>query len=217
TFDNGKEGSFEQAREEQNEPKLLIKEKATDQAHIALGVRAFPLNDKRREILDLLATLLGAEKSSRMFQEVRDKLGLAYYIGTEPTYYGDVGYLATFAGVNIDNIDLAIKTILREYQRVSEEGVGEKELFQAKEYIKGRLLIELESSFHMARLVGSKELLLKERESLSEYFSRLDMITKEDICRVAKEIFKPEHLNLAIIGPFNHRERFTKLLNLDHR
>lgn len=216
-FSNGKEGRFEGFVQKQHSPCVLIKEKATDQAHIAIGVRTFSFNDKRRETLDLLATLLGAEKSSRMFQEVRDKLGLAYYIGTEPTYYGDVGYLATFAGVNIDNIDLAIKTILREYQRVREEGVGEKELFQAKEYIKGRLLIELESSFRMARLVGSRELLLKERESLKEYFSRLDAITKESIKEVARSIFLGEHLNLAVIGPFNDQERFTKLLNLDHR
>jgi len=213
-FHDGKSKGFEGMREAQEKPALLIKDKETNQAHVALGFRTFGISDPSREALDLLATLLGGEKSSRMFVQVRDKLGLAYYISTDANYYADAGYLATFAGVNIDNIDLAIRTILQEYRKVREEGVSQRELLKVKEYIKGRLLIELESSFRMARLISSKELLLERRESLKEYFFRLEAIVPKDIMRLAQRVFQSNRLNLAIIGPFKDQERFLRLLSV---
>lgn len=214
-FSTGKQEQFEKVRDLQKAPAVFIKEKATDQAHMGLGVRAFAMNDKRRETLDLLATLLGGQKSSRMFLEVREKLGLAYYIYTEPVYYADAGYISTFAGVNVENIDLAIKTILKEYDKLTQKKVGCEELQTAKDYVKGRLLIELESSFRMARLVGTKELLFGQHEPLKAYFERLDAITAQDIQNLAKDIFKKDHRNLAIIGPFkeDQKKRFEKLLS----
>lgn len=211
-FAGGEDGKFTPVKEEQKAPALFIHGKETDQAHIGLGVRAFSVHDKRRETLEVLATLLGAEKSSRMFVEVREKRGLAYYVFSEASFYDDAGHLSTFAGVNVSQADLAITTILNEYKKIRDEGVGEEELHRTKEHIKGRLLISLESSFRMARHIGLSELLLKKRESLEEYFTRLGDITPKDIQKVAGEVFKPENLNLAIIGPFKEKERFEKLL-----
>lgn len=213
-FSAGEDGRFIPVKEVQQGPALLIHEKETDQAHIGLGVRAFSVHDKRRETLDVLATLLGAEKSSRMFVEVREKRGLAYYVFSEASYYDDAGHLTTFAGVNVNQVDLAINTILNEYRKIRDEGVSEDELRRTKEHIKGRLLISLESSFKMARYIGVSELLLKKREPLEDYFKRLWQITPKDIQKVAGDILKPENLNLAIIGPFKEKERFEKLLTL---
>lgn len=216
SFPAGTPGTFDAAKESQSAPQLLIKSKETDQAHIVLGVRTFALHDPRKETLELLSTILGGEKSSRMFVEVREKLGLAYYVYSDATFYADTGHLATHAGVNVTNIDLAISTILKEYKRIMEEPLSDDELRQVKDYVKGRLLIELESSFRMARLVGSRELLEEKTESLKEYFDRLENITAKDIQDLAKAIFKQDQLNLAIIGPFKetNRERFEKLLKL---
>lgn len=212
-FQNGHAEDPQKVEEKQDKPALLIEKKDTDQAHLALGFRTFALTDERKEILDILAALLGAGKSSRMFQEVREKLGLAYYINTDSNYYTDTGYIATLAGVNIDKIEIAIKTILKEYYRMMEEMVTDDELNHIKEHIKGRLLIELESSLHVAQIIGSKELLLGKRESFYDYFKRLSAVSAYDIQKTAKNIFHPKHLNLAVIGPFTSDKPFSSLLN----
>lgn len=212
-FQNGHAQNPQKVQEEQHKPSLLIEEKNTDQAHLALGFRAFPLTDERKEALDILATILGAGKSSRMFQEVREKLGLAYYVNTDSNYYTDSGYIVTLAGVNLDKIDLSLQTILKEYYRMTKELVTDEELSHVKEHLKGRLLIELESSFHMAQVVGAKELLLEKRESFTDYFKRLSAVSASDIQKIAKELFHPKHLNLSIIGPFSSKKDFLSLLN----
>lgn len=212
-FNNGHPAKLPLTQKTQKTPAVLLEKKHTDQAHIALGFPAFSLADSRKETLDLVAALLGSGKSSRMFQKVREELGLAYYIDTEASYYTDAGYLVTIAGVNVEKIDIAIKTILGEYQKMARDIVDDRELTQVKNYIKGRVLIELESSFRVARLVGSEELLLERRESLEEYFARLFAVTPYDIQQVAKTVLDPNQLNLAVIGPFESDERFRKILN----
>jgi predicted Zn-dependent peptidase len=211
-FQKGNGANFEQIKDEQNKPAVRIKQKDTDQAHIALGVRTFSIHDERREALELLATVLGGEKSSRMFTEVRDKRGLAYYVYTDSTFYNDVGHLATFAGANIEQVDVAIQTILNEYKRVAEHGIANQELKDLKSHVKGRLLIELESSFRMARMIATNEVLLNKHESLQEHFNRVDAVTASDIKQVAKDVLLEKNLNLAVIGPFSDKERFAKLL-----
>lgn len=212
-FQNGHAENPQKVEGKQYKPSLLIEKKSTDQTHLAIGFRTFPLTDDRKETLDVLATLLGAGKSSRMFQEVREKLGLAYYVNTDSNYYTDTGYIVTLAGVNLDKTELAIQIILKEYYRIKKELITDDELNHIKEHIKGRLLIELESSFHMAQLIGSKELLLKKRESLNNYFKRLSAVSAGDIQKIAKNIFHQKHLNLAIIGPFASDKSFLSLLN----
>lgn len=191
---------------------VLVREKTSDQAHVALGVLSFGLFDKRREAAEILATLLGGGMSSRLFLRVRERLGLAYYVSSVSEHYADTGYLASYAGVNVTKIDLAIKAMKEEYERIAKEPIGMRELTKAKECIKGQLLIELESSFAMARLIGFKELILKEREPLEAYFARLEAITEKDISELAASLFTKGDIKLAVIGPYKDEARFAPLL-----
>jgi len=190
----------------------LVQEKTSDQAHLAMGVISFGLSDKRRETAEILATILGEGMSSRLFLHVREKLGLAYYVSSVSEQYEDTGYLASYAGVNVENIDLAIKAIREEYETIASENVSKRELDKAKEYTKGQLLLELESSFAMARLIGFKELLLGERESLEAYFQRIDAVTESDIRDLASLLFAKGNIRLAVIGPYKEEGRFEGLL-----
>lgn len=196
-----------------NSRAVLVKEKTSDQAHLAMGVISFGLGDERRETAEILATILGGGMSSRLFLHVREKLGLAYYVSSVSEQYDDTGYLASYAGVNVDNIDLAIKAIREECETIAGENVGKRELDKAKEFTKGQLLLELESSFAMARLIGFKELLLNERESLEAYFRRIDAVTEADIRDLASFLFAKGRMKLAIIGPYKEEGRFIRLLS----
>jgi len=191
---------------------ILVREKTSDQAHLAIGFLSFGLFDKRRETSEILATLLGGGMSSRLFLRVRERLGLAYYVSSVSEHYADTGYLASYAGVNVTKIDLAIKAMKEEYERIAREPIDMRELNKAKECIKGQLLIELESSSAMARLIGFKELILYEREPLEAYFARLDAVTEKDIQGLAASLFTKEGIKLAVIGPYADGERFTALL-----
>ncbi len=194
---------------------MKLKEKDTDQIHLALGVSSFGMTDPRREAAELLGVILGGGMSSRLFVRIREELGIAYYIYTAPDHYKDAGYFVSLAGVNVSKADLAVAAIVEEYMRTAHERVEEKELTKAKEFMKGQLLLELESSFAMARLIGFKELLLNERETLEDYFRRLDAITKDEIRALARDIFSQDAFRLAMIGPSQSEEKFTKLFRRD--
>lgn len=192
---------------------VLLEKKNTDQAHLALGVATFGVSDRRKEALQVLATVLGGGMSSRLFSEVRERLGLAYYVYSSSEHYHDTGALVSHAGVNTANIDKAILAIKKEYEGLCEKLIPDKELVKAKEYIKGQFLLELESSSAVANFVGLRELLLERRESLSEYFARLNAVTAKELRTLASSIFSPDRLRLAVIGPYQNSAKFTKLLS----
>jgi len=152
--------------------------------------------------------------SSRLFTEVRGKRGLAYHISTDIEMNPDTGYLVTYAGVDSKRIDEAIQAILNEYKKTSIEPITLSELKKGKENIKGRTALSLESSDALASFYGSQELLEEKISTPEEFFKEIDKVTREDILNVAREIFKPEKLNLTLVGPFKEKERFQKLLKL---
>jgi len=152
--------------------------------------------------------------SSRLFQEVREKRGLAYYIKTSTEASTDVGYLVTQAGVANSKIEEAIATILAEYRLIREKGVSEKELLRAKDHIKGSMLLNLETSDEQASFFSIQEILRKEILTPEQVFAKIDMVSANDIRRVADDIFRPEKLNLALIGPFKNKKKFEELLRI---
>ncbi|TET84186.1 MAG: insulinase family protein, partial [Candidatus Nealsonbacteria bacterium] len=168
----------------------------------------------QRYTLELLEIILGGMMSSRLFIELRDKLGIAYYVKTSAEADPDTGYLVTQAGVDNKNVKKAISTILKEYKRISQKRVPKNELKKAKDYIKGKTTLLLESSDAQASFYAGQELLEKKILTLKEIFKKIDKISQSDILKVAKDIFQPQKLNLAIIGPFKDKERFQKLLKL---
>ncbi len=190
-------------KESQRRPEALVHYKATDQSHIMLGVRAYDMWDERRYAMEVLATILGGGMSSRLFQLLRDKLGAAYYVRTWPESLTDHGYLVTSAGIDNKRSDLIIKSILKEYQKVKKEKVSDSELAKAKEHIEGSLMLSIETSDEVAMFYGFQELLKKKILSPDELIQKIRAVTAAQVQEAAKEIFRPEKLNLAVIGPFS--------------
>lgn len=200
------------AKESQDKPAVKLMFKNTYQAHIALGVRGYNLFDPRRYSLAVLSTILGGSMSSRLFLSVREREGLAYYIRTVNEHYTDTGYLATFAGIKQSRLNDALSIILKEYKTIREKKVSAEELQKAKEYIKGKLTLRLEGSDEVASFFGVQEILSSEPLLLEQIFAKIEAVTQEDIQNAAKDIFKPERLNLALIGAFKNDREFVKVL-----
>ncbi len=200
--------------EEQEKPEALLRFRQTDQTHLCLGVRAFNLFHPKRYVQELLAVILGGMMSSRLFEEIRSKLGIAYYINTSSETNPDTGFLFTQAGLDNKNVEKGILTILKEYKKISQKMVSFSELKKAKDYLKGKTTLLLESSDAQASFYAGQELLEKKILTPKEIFAKINKVTQDDILEVAKEIFKPEKLNLALIGPFKDKERFQRLLKI---
>lgn len=192
--------------------KLTVVYKKTEQAHLCLGVPSFDGDHPDHYVLEVLAAILGGGMSSRLFIEVRERRGLAYYVRTDTTDYHETGNLVTQAGVDLKRIDDAIKVILSEYNRITKEPVAQSELNKAKEFLKGRLILELEDSRNIASLYGTQALLNKRIDTASDMLNKISAVTVSDITRVAKTILKKNEMRLAVIGPFKDKAKFAKLL-----
>ncbi|PIP27501.1 MAG: hypothetical protein COX30_01560 [Candidatus Moranbacteria bacterium CG23_combo_of_CG06-09_8_20_14_all_39_10] len=200
--------------ENQKQAAIKIKFKETDQTHFILGNRAYDENHKDRFVLSLISVILGGNMSSRLFAEIREKRGLAYYVRTSTNLYEDCGYLGTQAGVEHKNLEEAVKIIVQEYKKMATEAVSKKELQRAKDYIKGRSVMNLESSDEVAGFLIDQEIKKKKIMTPEEIFARIDKVTVSDILRVAGDIFQEKTLNLAIIGPHKDSKKLVNLLKL---
>lgn len=200
--------------ERQIKPNLILENRKTDQAHLCLGVRGYNLFHPQKYALEILATILGGMFSSRLSLIIRGELGIAYYISTNAESHSDSGFLVTSAGIDNKNVEKAISVILGEYKKISQKKVGKDELKKAKDNIKGKMALILETSDAQASFYGLQELLKREILTPEEIYKKIDKITENDILKVAKDIFQPQKLNLALIGPFKEKERFQKILKL---
>lgn len=196
----------------QKRPKTKLVLKKTEQAHFCLGVPGYWYSHPDRFVKAVLATILGQGMSSRLFIEIRERRGLAYYVKCEPDFYTDSGFLVVQAGVKLEKVDEAIKVVINEFQKLMDSKVGQKELKKAKEFLKGRLILALEDSQNVASRYSGQILLEKKIRTPEKAMELFDKVTSEDIQRVAKDIFKPKNLNLAMIGPYKDESRFRKLL-----
>lgn len=207
---------------EQDKAAVKLKFKKTDQAHLSIGVPAFATGDKREIISKLISIILGGSMSSRIFTELREKRGLAYYVHTQVEGYTDCGYLTTQTGVPVDKVEEAIKCILAEYKKISTVLVRPDELKRVKDMLNGKMALRLEGSDDIANWYARQAILslTQEREQgkgkpiiePKTFLAQINKITAEDIRKVAKEIFRDEKLNLAIIGPYEDEKKFEKLL-----
>ncbi len=200
--------------EKQDKPQSLLFSKKTDQTHLALGVRAYNLFHPQRYTLEVLGTLLGGMMSSRLFAIIREKLGIAYYIKTDVSADPDTGSLVTLAGIDNKKVESGISAILKEYRKISQKRVPTEELKKAKDCIKGKTALLLESSDAKASFYAGQELLENKILTPEEVFQKIDKVSVSDIRKVSKDIFRPEKLNLALIGPFKNKEKFNQLLKL---
>lgn len=210
-FQKGDKEKIVEYKEKQIKPQLKIKNKQTDQCHLYLGYPAFSFFDKDKTALSVLQTILGGGMSSRLFIQVRERRGLAYYVKAVAELHHETGYLAARAGVNIGKAEEAVKIILEEFAKVKED-VKEEELTKAKEYLKGHISLNLEDSLEVAEWYCQKELMRGKIETPKQVFEKIEKVTLEDVRRVAKRVLKKNRVNLAIIGPFKGDKHFSKIL-----
>jgi predicted Zn-dependent peptidase len=214
TFQTGAKAKMKKVIEKQAAPQVHIKFKKTDQTHFILGNRAYEQNHKDRYSLALLSIILGGNMSSRLFIEIRERRGLAYFVHTSVDTYQDCGYIATQAGVEHNKIEQAIKAILLEYKKIATQQVETKELQKAKDYVKGRAVMGFEASDDVAMFFIDQEMHKEKILTPKEVFEMVDAVTVDDILRVSKDIFRNDKLNLAIVGPHKNIKKLEALLKI---
>jgi predicted Zn-dependent peptidase len=192
--------------------RVKLHHKDSDQAHLILGAPSYPMTHPDRYVLQLLATVLGGGMSSRLFTEVRERRGLGYYIFGVNYSYTDAGSLYAQAGVDIARIEDAVGTIVHEFERIADEPVPAEELEKARNFAKGRFVLQLESPYGTIMFGLRREVLEGRAIDPSEVLEALDAVTAEDVQRVARDVIGGNGLRLAAIGPLEDPERFEKLL-----
>jgi predicted Zn-dependent peptidase len=189
------------------QPRLRFQEKDTEQYHICFGGAGIARADERRFALGVLDSIFGGSTSSRLFKEIREKRGLAYSVGSYTEQYVDGGTVAMYVGTREDNVAEACEIIGRELSALRDDGVTAEELDRAKEHVKGRMVLSLESTgARMSRLARSLQFdvpLL----SLDEMLARVDAVDADDVARLAQEFYDPAGLSAACIGPSSDRFR----------
>lgn len=205
---------FTAAGNNQKKPNLAVTYKKTDQAHLVVGFRGLKLSDPDRYNAAVLSTILGGGMSSRLFVNVREKRGLAYYVRADHEAYLDTGTLVAAAGVDLRRIDDALTVILEQFANLANKKVTARELRKAKEGIKGRLVLSWEDSRTVAAGYGVDELYEGKIRTQEEVMRAIDAVAAEDVLRVAQFMVANNKLNLAVIGPFKDSERFRKILKV---
>jgi predicted Zn-dependent peptidase len=204
---------YEPAPANHRGPELLLQYKDSEQAHLSFSFAALSRTDARRYTLRLLNVILGEGMRSRLFQEVRERLGLAYGVDSYVSTLQDSGAIGIYAGVAANAAETALRAILGQLDRLRQEPVPQDELEKAREFTKGRLALALEDSFAVASYYAHQELLAPEVVSLDELVDRYDEVETTGIMELAQELFQTERLNLAIVGPIiDDGNRFRQAL-----
>ena len=192
-------------------PHIAVHHKDADQAHLILGVPSYPIEHPDRYPLQMLSAVLGAGMSSRLFLEVRERRGLAYYVHGMNHSYTDAGSLLAQAGVDIKRIDEAIKVIVEQFARMASETVDAEELEKSRALIKGRFVLRTEAPQGLIMYGLNREVLEGHVLEPDELLAQIDAVTSQDVHRVAQELIARDKLHLAVIGPFDEG-RFDDVL-----
>ena len=192
----------------EREPRVRFNAKDTEQYHICFGAPGIARNDERRYALAVIDSAFGGSVSSRLFREVREKRGLAYAVGSYAEQYLDRGSVATYVGTREDNVAEACEIIGRELATLRDEGVTGDELDRAKEHVKGRMVLGMESTAARMSRISRATLFDLEMLSLDEMISRVDAVTEDDVAELAAELYDPNGFSAACIG--KDEECFTK-------
>lgn len=208
----GKKASKVKVKERQAKPKVLVNFKKTDQTHFVLGVRSYNLFNKKNAVASVLSGVLGGGMSSRLFVKLREEMGVGYYVRAYNDVYTDHGFFQISAGVDNKRIEEVIYAVLEECRKLKSYTVSLEELNKVKECLIGNMKLSLESSDEIANFYGGQELLKREMKDAEEKAKEIRKVTASQIKNLAKEIFKNNKLNLALIGPFQRKDKFSKIL-----
>ncbi len=197
----------------QNQPRIKLINRNLEQVQLILGFRTIASTDKRFMALQLLGNILGGTMSSRLFLQIRERMGLCYFIKAEVSGYEDISSFAVHSGLNKDKIYEALSAIKAELDRIKKDGITADELQKAKDNIRGRLILRLESPTSYLNFLAAQELLDKKIKDRQMTLQELEKITVSQINTLAKEVIDWKKSNLAIIGPFESSNKFLKILN----
>jgi predicted Zn-dependent peptidase len=182
------------------EPRVCFHQKTTEQYHLALGAPGLPRGDERRFILRVLDTILGGSSSSRLFQEVREKRGLAYSVYSYASQYQDSGQVALYVGTRPDRVREAMDVIGDELRKLQDSSITEEELVRAKENVKGRTVLSMESTLARMNRLGSSVLMGVPLLTLDEIVAAIDSVTLDEVTELARELYDPVRMSAAGVG-----------------
>ncbi|MFH1201299.1 MAG: pitrilysin family protein [Candidatus Omnitrophota bacterium] len=210
---SGKKTQFLKFSAKQNSPRFTTLNKKTEQTHLAMGYPSLKRDHPKKYVLSLLNTILGANMSSRLFKEIREKRGLAYEIGTSLKRHADSGAFVVHAGIDNRNVIQTIDLILKEFDKIKKFLPTKSEFMRAKEFYCGQLIIALEDPLNQMLMLGEDVLSKDEIHSPQETLKEIEKIKIEEISELAKDIFDPRHINVALIGPDSGIEsKFKKII-----
>ena len=190
------------SRAPQPHARLVTRDKpALEQAHITMAVPSYPLADPRRYATSILNNILGGGMSSRLFQNIRERQGLAYAVLSELNPYSDAGMLSVYAGTGRNTIERVLRSVAEEFRRMKQEPVAEDELRRAKDHLKGSLLLSLESSGARMSNLARQEMYFKRFFTVKELQASVEAVTREDVQQIAREFFQPEKIAVTVLGP----------------
>jgi predicted Zn-dependent peptidase len=184
-------------------PIRLETKRDLEQIHLCIGVPSFPLAHERRFGIAVLNNLLGGGMSSRLFQNIREKLGLAYAVFSEITPYSDAGMLSVYAGTSTESIGEVIDLTIKEFRALKESPVSQEELLRAKNHFKGSLMLSLESSSARMTNLARQELYFDRFYTLDDILASIEAVTREEVHSLAQEFFHPERIAVTVLGPLN--------------
>jgi predicted Zn-dependent peptidase len=213
-FPQGRRPQFAPAVSEQTQPRVHLFTKEAEQTQLALGIRTCSRHDHRRFALRLLNTMLGENMSSRLFQVIREDRGLAYSIYSSLSYFDDVGTLTISAGLDVDNLTKTLKLVMREVSQLTKTLATKAELRRARDYVIGQIDLSLESTDSQMMWLGEQLVGYGKTVPPEEIKQRLSEVTAAEIRSVARDFFRPDRLNLALVSPLKSDRGLSKLLKI---
>jgi predicted Zn-dependent peptidase len=181
-------------------PLILKKKESLEQVHIAVGVPAYPLAHELRFPLYILNTVLGGGMSSRLFQDIRERKGLAYAVYSELNLFSDTGCLTVYAGTGVENAKQVVTSVVEEFRRLKDELIDEDEIRRAKDHMKGSLMLSLESTSSRMSNLARQELYFDRFMSLDELLESIETVERAEVQAIAHEFFNTDNIALAMLG-----------------
>jgi predicted Zn-dependent peptidase len=178
----------------------LRSKKELEQVHICLGVPALPMTDRRRFAVSVLNNVLGGGMSSRLFQNIRERQGLAYAIFSELNAYRDAGMLTVYAGTSLETAGQLVRSVIEEFRRLRDDLLPEEELQRAKDHLKGATLLALEGTGQRMNSLARYHIYFNRHFTPQELIALLESVTAEEVRSVAREFFQPGRLAASVVG-----------------
>lgn len=210
----GTESKFKKIKIQQKKAKILVKDKQTEQIHLALGFTA-NINHRSPVVLPLkIANIaFGGNMSSRLFINIRERQGLCYYVRSRVNTYHDTGSFVVYAGLDKNRLEQAVGLIIKEYKKIKAQGITKSEFNKAKDFIRGKTVLALEDSSQVAQWYADRWLSGHKIETPEQYLDRLEKINLTDIHQALKQVINKQKLNLAIIGQIADKRNLNKYIS----